>query len=171
MCKKIDLTKIRLFAMDVDGTLTDGKIYMGKEGELFKAFQVKDGLGIKLLRLHKILPVIITGRCSGILMNRCRELGITEVYQDVKDKASVMQKLRAKYNLAVDETAYIGDDLNDLPAMKEAGVVFAPADCGKQILPFVDVHLTKKAGDCPVREAVDLIMDAHQFDLSDYKDF
>ena len=157
MCKKIDLTKIRLFAMDVDGTLTDGKIYMGEEGELFKAFQVKDGLGIKLLRLHKILPVIITGRCSGILMNRCRELGITEVYQDVKDKASVMQKLRAKYNLAVDETAYIGDDLNDLPAMKEAGVVF--------------VHLTKKAGDCPVREAVDLIMDAHQFDLSDYKDF
>ena len=83
MCKKIDLTKIRLFAMDVDGTLTDGKIYMGEEGELFKAFQVKDGLGIKLLRLHKILPVIITGRCSGILMNRCRELGITEVYQDV----------------------------------------------------------------------------------------
>ena len=82
-----------------------------------------------------------------------------------------MQKLRAKYNLAVNETAYIGDDLNDLPAMKEAGVVFAPADCGKQILPFVDIHLTKKAGDCPVREAVDLIMDAHQFDLSDYKDF
>ena len=60
MCKKTDLTKSRLFAMDVDGTLTDGKIYMGEEGELFKAFQVKDGLGIKLLRLHKILPVIIT---------------------------------------------------------------------------------------------------------------
>ena len=166
-----DLSSIRLFAMDVDGTLTDGKIYMGNDGEQCKAFSVKDGLGIKLLMLNHIIQVIITGRKSTIVENRCGEIGITEIYQGIKNKAAVLQQLADKYSLSKDEIAYIGDDLNDVNAMKEAGIVFAPADCSKYILPIVDVHLTKKAGDCPVREAVDLIMESLGLNFLDYQDF
>jgi 3-deoxy-D-manno-octulosonate 8-phosphate phosphatase (KDO 8-P phosphatase) len=160
MSKKISLNKIRLFAMDVDGTLTDGKIYMGEQGELMKAFDVKDGLGLKLLINNQIIPAVITGRTSQIVANRCKEIGITELYQGIHDKDTVLLSLMEKYNLKPEETAYIGDDLNDLSAIKAAGVSFAPADCGKQIIPYVDVILNKKAGDCPVREAIDMILES-----------
>lgn len=154
-----DLTKIRLFAMDVDGTLTDGKIYMGETGEMMKAFDVKDGLGIKLLISQGIIPAIITGRRSQIVENRCREIGIKELHQGVKEKNIVLCELMEKYQLQRNEVAYIGDDINDISAMKEAGISFAPADCAHQLLPFIDIRLTRKAGDCPVREAIDLILD------------
>lgn len=154
-----DLTKIRLFAMDVDGTLTDGKIYMGEAGEMMKAFDVKDGLGIKLLMAHGIIPAIITGRRSQIVENRCHEIGIKELYQGVKEKNVILCELMEKYQLQRTEVAYIGDDINDLSAIKEAGISFAPADCAHQILPYIDIRLTRKAGDCPVREAIDLILD------------
>ncbi len=154
-----DLTKIRLFAMDVDGTLTDGKIYMGETGELMKSFDVKDGLGIKLLMTQGIIPAIITGRRSQIVENRCREIGIREIHQGVKEKDAVLWELMEKYQLQREETAYIGDDINDLGAIKEAGISFAPADCAHQILPYIDIRLTRKAGDSPVREAIDLILD------------
>lgn len=154
-----DLTKIRLFAMDVDGTLTDGKIYMGETGEMMKSFDVKDGLGIKLLMTQGIIPAIITGRRSQIVENRCREIGIREIHQGVKEKDAVLWELMEKYQLQREETAYIGDDINDLGAIKEAGIAFAPADCAHQILPYIDIRLTRKAGDSPVREAIDLILD------------
>lgn len=154
-----DFSKIRLFAMDVDGTLTDGKIYMGETGEMMKAFDVKDGLGIKLLMSQNIIPAIITGRRSQIVENRGREIGITEIHQGVREKNTALLALMDKYQLRREETAYIGDDINDLSAIKEAGITFAPADCARQLLPFIDIHLSKKAGDCPVREAIDLILE------------
>ena len=154
------LKKIQVFAMDVDGTLTDGKIYMGQDGEMMKAFDVKDGLGLKLLLNQGIIPVIITGRTSRIVMNRCREIGITEICQGIQDKGEALRQVSQKYRIPLEEIAYIGDDINDLPAIRLAGVSFAPADCGKQILPYIDILLTKKAGDCPVREAIDMILEA-----------
>lgn len=153
-----DLTKIRLFAMDVDGTLTDGKIYISDAGEAMKAFSPKDGLGIKLLLRHHIIPVIITGRTSKIVENRCKEIGIQEIHQGIRSKADTLQMLMDKYGLEKEQTAYIGDDVNDLSAMRAAGVSFAPADCARQLLSHVDVILTKKAGDSPVREAIDQIL-------------
>ena len=111
-----DLTKIKLFAMDVDGTLTDGNIYMGNDGELCKAFNVKDGLGIKLLKDSGIVPAIITGRTSKIVENRCKELHIEELYQGVKNKAATLTALMEKYHLDASEVAYIGDDMK-LPAV------------------------------------------------------
>lgn len=164
-----DLNKIKLFAMDVDGTLTDGNIYMGEQGEVFKAFSVKDGLGIKLLKKHNIMPVIITGRTSSIVRNRCEELGIHILYQGVTNKAAKLKELMSKYHLKKEEVAYIGDDMNDLSAMLVAGVRFAPADCASQLIPYVDIHLTKKAGDAPVREAIDLILE-NTLSSSDYDD-
>ncbi len=138
MCTK-DLSKIKLFAMDVDGTLTDGKIYISDAGEAMKAFSPKDGLGIKLLMIHDITPAIITGRTSQIVINRCRELGLTALYQGVRDKDKKLLELMDTYHLSPEEVAYIGDDMNDLSAMKVAGVTFAPADCVKALLPHVDI--------------------------------
>ncbi len=155
---KKDISGIRLFAMDVDGTLTDGKIYIGPAGEAMKAFSPKDGLGIKLLIRHGIVPAIITGRTSKILEHRCGELGIRELHQDIKAKADILDMLREKYDLKPEQTAYIGDDMNDLSAIQAAGITFAPADCAEQLKPYVDYVLTKKAGDSPVREAIDMIL-------------
>ena len=150
--------------MDVDGTLTDGKIYMGNDGEFFKAFHVKDGLGIKLLMNQGIIPAIITGRTSSIVTNRAKEIGMAEVYQGVKNKAVCLTKLMDKYQLTSDEVAYIGDDMNDLSAIQTAGITFAPADCAETLKPYVDIILNKKAGDAPVREAIDMILSNISFE-------
>lgn len=164
-----DLTQIKLFAMDVDGTLTDGNIYMGNDGEVFKAFNVKDGLGIKLLKDYGITPAIITGRNSKIVENRCLELGISELHQGVKNKAAKLQELMDKYHITSEQVAYIGDDMNDLSAIKAAGITFAPADCAKSLKPFVDIILTRPSGQSPVREAVDMILQ-ERYDFSEFLD-
>lgn len=164
-----DLTKIKLFAMDVDGTLTDGKIYMGNDGEMFKAFSVKDGLAIKLLKDYGIVPAIITGRNSKIVENRCLELGLTEFHQGVKNKAAKLAELMEKYHLSKEQVAYIGDDMNDLSAIKTAGITFAPADCAESLKPFIDIILTKPSGQAPVREAVDMIL-WDRYDFSEFLD-
>lgn len=164
-----DLTKIKLFAMDVDGTLTDGKIYMGNDGEMFKAFSVKDGLAIKLLKDYGIVPAIITGRNSKIVENRCQELGLTEFHQGVKNKAAKLAELMEKYHLSKEQVAYIGDDMNDLSAIKTAGITFAPADCAESLKPFIDIILTKPSGQAPVREAVDMIL-GDRYDFSEFLD-
>ncbi len=165
---KKDLSKIKLFAMDVDGTLTDGKIYISDNGEAMKAFNAKDGLGIKLLMKHDIIPVIITGRSSEIVKYRCQEIGIHVLYQGVTDKAAKLKELMKKYELQPEQVAYIGDDMNDLSAIEVAGVTFAPADCTNQLVPYVDIVLTKNAGDSAVREAIDMIL-ANRTNFVDYK--
>lgn len=163
-----DLSKIRLFVMDVDGTLTDGNIYISDSGEAMKAFSPKDGLGIKLLMHVGIIPIIITGRTSRIVENRCKELGITELYQGIQNKADMIRDVMKKHNATTEEVAYIGDDMNDLGAIEIAGVSFAPADCTKALAPYIDIILTKKAGESPVREAIDLILDG-RIDREDYR--
>lgn len=169
MKNHLNLDNIRLFAMDVDGTLTDGHIYMGNDGELFKSFHVKDGLGIKLLKDYGIVPAIITGRTSKIVENRCLELGLTEFHQGVKNKSAKLCELMNKYQLTKEQVAYIGDDMNDLSAFKTAGVTFAPADCAESLRPYIDILLTKPAGEAPVREAVDMILHK-RYDFSEFLD-
>ena len=165
---KKDFSKIKLFAMDVDGTLTDGKMYIGNDGEVMKAFNAKDGLGIKLLIKKGIVPIIITGRRSKIVTRRCEEIGITVLYQGVRDKADILKNVMAKYDCTPEQTVYIGDDMNDLSAMQTAGITFAPADCAAALLPYVDFVLTQKSGDAPVREAIDIILE-NRLTLSDYE--
>ena len=101
--------KIKLLVMDVDGTLTDGKIYMGENGEVMKAFDIKDGYGInEILPKLGIIPVIITGRTSKIVENRARELHITELYQGKHDKLDTMLEVMKKYHCTKENAAYIG---------------------------------------------------------------
>jgi len=154
---------IRFLVMDVDGTLTDGKIYMGGQGELVKAFDVKDGYGIKeILPLHNITPVIITARSSEILQNRCSELGITELYQNTRDKFACLMTLLERNCSTLAEVAYIGDDCLDLqcmePVLRAGGRTGCPADAVPAVMDascYVSPH---KAGDGAVRDFIEYLV-------------
>ena len=151
---------MKFLVMDVDGTLTDGKIYMGSNGEAMKAFNIKDGYGIAvILPQNNIIPIIITARQSKILENRCQELHITEFYQGSKDKPQTLTAILAHYNADLSSVAYIGDDLTDLSAMKAVkvagGTVLCPADAIFQIRAIADYVSPIKAGDGAVRDCID----------------
>lgn len=154
---------IKILVMDVDGTLTDGKIYMGENGELCKAFNIKDGYGIHdILIPANIIPVIITGRESMIVKNRCYELDISEVYQGIKDKKEKLIDIANKYNIELKEVAYIGDDINDLSCMEEikraGGVIACPADASKQIIDLSDYVSEYRGGEGAVRDFIEWII-------------
>ena len=141
--------------MDVDGTLTDGKIYMSADGELLKAFNIKDGYAIAHLKDKQIVPVIITGRSSEILVRRCRELGIVELYQGIEDKTAKLLSICKKFQVEANNVAYIGDDLNDLECMKICGYSAAPADAAKEVLASVDYICKHRGGEGAVREFIE----------------
>jgi len=155
---KNKLKKIELFIMDIDGTLTDGKIYISNSGEEIKAFNIKDGMGIKLLQKYSIIPVIITGRTSEIVNIRAKELDVHEIFQGVKSKLEVYQQLKRKYNFEDDNVAYIGDDINDLEIMKRVGVKFAVNDAVEEVRQIADYVAKHKGGEGAVREAIDWIL-------------
>jgi len=156
------MKNIKLLIMDVDGTLTDGKIYMGNDGELCKAFNIKDGCGIHdILIPAGITPVIITGRKSKILENRCRELGITGLHQGVSDKPGKLAEILTARGLTLSDCAYIGDDINDLPAMqsiKGRGYIGAPADAVKSVLAIADFTAEHKGGEGAVRDFIEWLV-------------
>ena len=145
--------------MDVDGTLTDGKIYMSDEGELCKAFNIKDGYGIKEIAIPAgITPVIITGRRSKLLERRCAEIGITEIYQGVSDKLSKAKEITDDFS----ETAYIGDDLNDRVVMQyikdNGGFLGCPADSAEGIIEISDYVCKRDGGEGAVREFIEWLV-------------
>mgnify|MGYP006318812069 FL=1 len=127
------LSKIKLLALDVDGVLTDGTINIGNNGEIFKGFNAKDGLGISCALRSGLNIAIITGRKSEIIHKRAEELGISLLCEGVKDKYSELRRLAEELQLTQDEIAYMGDDLNDLPAFKAAGISFAPQDAVTEV--------------------------------------
>ena len=149
--------------MDVDGTLTDGKIYMGANGELMKAFNIKDGYGIHdILPQVGIIPVIITGRKSLIVENRCKELGIEYYYQGVVNKMETLNSFLAAQNGSLSEVAYAGDDLNDLACMQliksEGGIVGMPSNAAEKLKYLADFISSEKGGEGAVREFIDFIV-------------
>lgn len=154
----MNFDEIKMFIMDVDGTLTDGKIHISNSGELFKSFNVKDGLGIKKLQEKNIIPVIISGRKSEIVKNRAKELDIKEIYQGVKDKKGILKKLMEKYNITKNNIAYVGDDLNDLDIMKEVKFKFTVNNGVDELKKISDYISSKDGGDGAVREIVDYIL-------------
>lgn len=158
-----NVMNIKILVIDVDGTLTDGKIYMGNNGEVMKAFNIKDGTGIHdILIPAGIVPVIITGRISKIVEKRCAELGITEVYQGVNDKVAKMAEVVRKFGVEIRNVAYIGDDMNDMICMKlvkeAGGVVGCPADAAMQVKDFADFVATANGGAGAVREFIENIV-------------
>lgn len=164
------MRKIKFLVMDVDGTLTDGKIYMSNDGEAMKAFNIKDGCGIKdILPLYNIIPVIITGRSSKIVENRCRELEIKELYQGVRDKTVKLSEILCNYSnmnyeeYSFENVAYIGDDLLDLDCMgkviESGGVVGCPNDAIKDIIRIADFVSNCNGGAGAVREFIEWIVE------------
>lgn len=154
------LQKIKLLALDVDGVLTDGTINISGSGELFKGFNAKDGLGISCALRSGIHVAIITGRKSDIIHRRAEELGIKLLCEGVHDKNAALKKLTADLGLGQENAAYIGDDLNDLPAFAAAGVSFAPHDGAEEVAAAADVQLKADGGRGAVREAVKMILTA-----------
>ena len=149
---------IKLLIMDVDGTLTDGKIYMSASGEIMKAFNIKDGYGIAHIKESGIEPIILTGRQSKIVENRAAELGIMQVIQGKSQKETYIYEL-LRSGIDKSEISYIGDDLNDLPAMKLCGLVGCPADAAREILDIADFVSSCRGGEGAVREFIDYIME------------
>ena len=152
---------IKYLVMDVDGTLTDGKIYMGNSGEVMKAFSVKDGCGIHdILIPSGITPVIITGRKSDIVLNRCNEIGINEVYQGISNKIDKLFTITSDFS----SVAYIGDDINDFSCMilvKEAGgIVGCPKDAVSKVTRIADFVSGYKVCDGAVRNFIEWLVES-----------
>jgi YrbI family 3-deoxy-D-manno-octulosonate 8-phosphate phosphatase len=150
--------KIKLFAMDVDGVLTDGGMYYSEEGEVMKKFNARDGMGIELLRKNGIIPVIITKENSKIVITRAEKLKVKEIYIGVENKLKVIEELVERYNLSFDEIAYIGDDINDIPLLKKVGLSCCPFDAVNEVKKIVKYVCKTKGGEGAVREVVDITL-------------
>lgn len=154
------LRGIRILILDVDGVMTDGRIYMNDHGEETKAFNVKDGYGIRMLLDAGIDVAIITGRQSGVVDQRAKDLGINLVYQGVKDKMSACKKLLQEMRLTEDQACYMGDDLPDLPPLRYVGLPVAVADAVKEVCEAALYVTEKIGGNGAVREVCELILKA-----------
>ncbi len=144
--------KIRLVACDVDGTLTDGTLYFSGQGELCKGFSVRDGFGLVLLREAGIKIVVITGRSSDIVSRRAQDLRFDACLQGIKNKAQALRDVASQFGLTLDQTAMIGDDWPDLPAMEICGLAAAVAHAAEPVRDAAHWNSTALPGHGAVRE-------------------
>src|SRR5690606_6479812 len=158
--------RIRLVCFDVDGTLTDGRLYIASDGTETKAFHVHDGLGISLLRRAGIAVAFGTARTSPAAEVRARDLGV-EAYTGIKDKQACVDGLCRRLGLAADEVAFMGDDLTDLAVLSSAGLAAAPADAHPAILGSVHWQASAGGGRGAAREFCDLLLAARGDDAGD----
>lgn len=152
---------IKLILLDVDGTLTDGQIIFSTNGEAFKSFNIKDGMGIHLAKNMGITVGLISGRCSRIVEARAKELEICYVWQGVKDKLALFRDILKEFGLMKEEVAFMGDDINDLPLLKEVGFSGAVGDAIEELKDEVDYVAERAGGRGAVREFIDFIMAEH----------
>jgi len=150
--------KIKILLLDVDGVLTDGTIILDNSGNELKAFHVRDGHGIKLAQRSGITVGIITGRKSEVVNIRARELGIQEVHQGAHEKIIAYEAIIAKYGIADNEVAYMGDDVVDLEIFKRVGMAVGVADADPAIRPYVDMITKTEGGRGAVREFINFIL-------------
>lgn len=149
---------IRLLVLDVDGVLTDRGLYYGPAGEALKRFDVRDGLGIRLLQKAGVTVAIISGRGSEALAARARDLDIAELHMAVGDKGEVLARLATRLGLGRAEMAAMGDDLPDLPLFAGVGLRIAPADAEPEILAAADHVTARPGGHGAVRDAAHHIL-------------
>ena len=151
---------IQLLVLDVDGVLTDGGLYVDDNGKPSKKFNVKDGLGIKLAQRFGIQVAILTGKTSGVVEHRAKELGIEHVIQGSKNKGADIASLSEKTGIALGDTAMVGDDLPDLPAFAAVGFRVAVGDAVDEVKAAADFVTVKAGGRGAVREAVEHLLKA-----------
>ena len=149
---------VRAVIFDVDGVLTDGGLYFGESGELFKRFHVQDGLGLKQIQREDIMPIVITGRDSKALRTRLKALGITQARYGVDDKLAEAKALLPKLGLTWADVAIMGDDWPDLPLMLRASLAVAPANAHAQVLAQAHFVTQREGGQGAARELCDLLL-------------
>jgi len=150
--------KIKLMLFDVDGVLTDGGIIYNENGKEIKVFNVKDGLGIRLLMKADIQVGIVTGRSSEALRHRCQNLGSTLVYEGVRDKGALLDEIVKTTGFRFEEIAFMGDDLPDLPIMRKVGLSIAVADAHESVIEQADMVTQANGGNGSVREVCEKIL-------------
>jgi 3-deoxy-D-manno-octulosonate 8-phosphate phosphatase (KDO 8-P phosphatase) len=155
----MNLERITLIILDVDGTMTDGGVYIDSNLVETKKFNIKDGSGIGLAQSAGIEFMLLTGRSSACVEQRAKELRIKYVAQGIQDKAAYLKQFMAERGFSSEHIAYIGDDLNDLPAMRYAGVSACPADAADEVKAYCDFVLSCKGGEGAVREFIELVLE------------
>ena len=156
------LRRVRLLVLDVDGVLTDGRLYYGVRGESLKVFNVKDGHGIKQVAAAGVTVAIISGRKSAIVARRARELGIRHVAQGIGDKLAALNKLAKSQAVPLEHCACVGDDTPDAPMLHAAGLAIAVADAHPDARAVAHLLTTRPGGHGAVREVCDWLMDARR---------
>ncbi len=157
---KTDLSGIKLLVLDVDGVMTDGKIYMSNSGDEFKSFSVRDGSGMKYWQRAGGKLAIISGRPSEAVKRRAAELGVDAVRLHVKDKLPALMEILDEFGLSADQAGVIGDDLMDIPLARVCGFATAVGDAVDELKEIADYVTQSKGGDGCVREVVEYILKA-----------
>ena len=152
--------KIKLLVFDVDGVLTDGRLIVGDDGEEYKAFYSKDGLGMKMLQQTGIKIAVITARTSNAVLHRMQSLGIKHIYQGQLEKLPAFEKILTELNLSEEQAAYVGDDVIDLPVMLRAGLAVTVADAHPLVKQHAHWQTPQKGGRGAARDVCELIMQA-----------
>ena len=152
--------KIKLIAFDVDGVMTDGTLYLADDGQEYKGFNSLDGHGLKMLKGTGVELAIITGRSSRVVENRAKNLGITLIHQGAHDKLAVYESLCRELHLQYEDTAFMGDDVVDLPVMRRAGLAIAVPAAPDLVKAHSHYITTRAAGHGAVREVCELLMQA-----------
>ena len=151
---------IRLLVLDVDGVLTDGRLYLSADGEEMKVFHVRDGSGLVAMRRAGVEVAIISGRDSAAVARRASELGIERVLQGVADKGAALEALQDELGVAVEETACVGDDTPDLPMLRRAGLAIGVADSHPALQEVLHWITPSPGGRGAVRDVCDLLLSA-----------
>jgi len=155
------LQSIRLVVLDVDGTMTDGRLYYGAQGEAMKAFDVRDGHGLRLLQMHAgVKLAALTGRRADLVLQRCRELSIDHVVGQSRAKGQAIGEIAQTMSVPLEQVCFMGDDVNDLPALRRVGLPCAPADAVPEVLREVSWVAKHRAGHGAVRDLCELLLAA-----------
>ncbi|MEM7249027.1 MAG: hypothetical protein AAF533_27130 [Acidobacteriota bacterium] len=152
--------KIRLLLLDVDGVLTDGRLLYGPEGDWGRTFHVRDGMGLKLAQSAGLLTGILSGRRVEATALRAEELGFDEIHQGHPVKLPVLEDILARQELALEQVAYMGDDVIDLPLLRRVGLAAAPSDACPEVAAIAHWHSVRDGGDGCVRDLIETILRA-----------
>jgi 3-deoxy-D-manno-octulosonate 8-phosphate phosphatase (KDO 8-P phosphatase) len=154
-------SQIKLVIFDVDGVLTDGSLFLGDDGQEYKAFHSQDGHGIKMLQKHGVRCAIITGRTSKVVEHRMRNLGIDLIYQGQENKLEGFSDLLQRVHLDPQQVAYVGDDVVDLPVMRKVGLAIAVQNAHPMVVKHAHWQTPRGGGRGAARDVCEMLMEAH----------
>ena len=159
---RLRIQRVRALVCDVDGVLTDGSLLYDSKGNIFKSFNVKDGLGIRLLQSAGIEVAFLSGGSGGAIDARANDLDVKHCIVRAKDKSRAIQELASNLGLDMSQVAYLGDDINDLPTRSCISLLASTADAVNELKRFADLRLTKAGGKGAVRELAHVILSVQE---------